>query len=80
MLFGQFEGEYGNDHWCTHYYLQRGCRSRPGIFRDILGLQSVDAGHGWLIFGLPPAEAAFHPADRNGAHALYFMSNDLKPK
>ena len=49
-----------------------------GHFRDILGLQSVDAGHGWLIFGLPPAEAAFHPADRNGAHALYFMSNDLK--
>ena len=48
------------------------------LFRDILGLQSVDAGHGWLIFGLPPAEAAFHPADRNGAHELYFMSNDLK--
>ena len=32
------------------------------FFRDVLGFQSVDAGHGWLIFALPPAEAAFHPA------------------
>ena len=48
------------------------------FFRDILDLNSVDAGHGRLIYGLPPAEAAFHPADRNGAHELYFMSNDLK--
>jgi hypothetical protein len=31
------------------------------FFRDVLGLKSVDAGHGWLIFALPPAEAAFHP-------------------
>ncbi|MGH9709090.1 MAG: VOC family protein, partial [Candidatus Acidiferrales bacterium] len=30
------------------------------FFRDILGFKSVDAGHGWLIFALPPAEAAFH--------------------
>ena len=48
------------------------------FFRDVLGLQSVDAGHGWLIFGLPPAEAAFHPADRNDVHELYFMSDDLQ--
>ena len=33
------------------------------FFRDILGFKSVDAGHGWLIFALPPAEAAFHPAE-----------------
>ncbi len=33
------------------------------FFSDVLGLRSVDAGHGWLIFALPPAEAAFHPAD-----------------
>jgi catechol 2,3-dioxygenase-like lactoylglutathione lyase family enzyme len=33
------------------------------FFRDHLGFGSVDAGHGWLIFALPPAEAAFHPAD-----------------
>jgi catechol 2,3-dioxygenase-like lactoylglutathione lyase family enzyme len=33
------------------------------FFRDVLGFPSVDAGHGWPIFGLPAAEAAFHPAD-----------------
>jgi hypothetical protein len=32
------------------------------FFRDVLGFASVDAGHGWLIFKLPPAEAAIHPA------------------
>jgi catechol 2,3-dioxygenase-like lactoylglutathione lyase family enzyme len=48
------------------------------FFSDVLGLKSVDAGHGWLIFALPPAEAAFHPADENGAHQLYFMCDDLK--
>jgi len=48
------------------------------FLRDILGFKSVDAGHGWLIFALPPAEAAVHPADENGAHELYFMCDDLK--
>ncbi|HEV3254463.1 MAG TPA: VOC family protein [Candidatus Acidoferrales bacterium] len=48
------------------------------FFREVLGFKSVDAGHGWLIFALPPAEAAFHPAEENGAHELYFMCNDLK--
>jgi hypothetical protein len=48
------------------------------FFRDVLGFKSVDAGHGWLIFALPPAEAAFHPSDKNGAHELYFMCDDLK--
>jgi hypothetical protein len=48
------------------------------FFRDVLELKSVDAGHGWLIFALPPAEAAFHPADGSGAHELYFMCDDLK--
>jgi hypothetical protein len=45
---------------------------------DALGLLSVDAGHGWLIFALPPAEMAVHPDDDNGRHELYFMCNDLK--
>jgi catechol 2,3-dioxygenase-like lactoylglutathione lyase family enzyme len=45
---------------------------------DVLGFKSVDAGHGWLIFALPPAEAAFHPSEKNGAHELYFMCDDLK--
>ena len=48
------------------------------FFRDVLGFKSVDAGHGWLIFALPPAEAAFHPAEDNGGHELYLMCDDLK--
>ena len=48
------------------------------FFRDVLGFDSVDAGHGWLIFRLPPAEAAFHPSDKPGPHELYFMCSDLK--
>jgi catechol 2,3-dioxygenase-like lactoylglutathione lyase family enzyme len=48
------------------------------FFRDILGLKSVDAGHGWLIFALPPAEAAFHPSEENNVHQLYLMCDDLK--
>jgi catechol 2,3-dioxygenase-like lactoylglutathione lyase family enzyme len=48
------------------------------FFRDVLGLASVDAGHEWLIFALPPAEMAVHPAEENDRHELYFMCNDLK--
>ena len=48
------------------------------FLQEILGLSSVDAGQGWLIFALPPAEVAVHPAEENGRHELYFMSNDLK--
>ena len=48
------------------------------FFRDVLGFQSVDAGDGWLIFALPPAEAAFHPSEENGVHELYLMCQDLK--
>jgi len=48
------------------------------FFRDILGFKSVDAGHGWLIFALPPAEAAVHPDEENDRHELYFMCDDLK--
>jgi catechol 2,3-dioxygenase-like lactoylglutathione lyase family enzyme len=48
------------------------------FFRDVLGFRFVDAGHGWLIFALPPGEAAVHPSDNNGAHELYFMCDDLK--
>ena len=48
------------------------------FFRDVLGFPSVDAGHGWLIFALPPAEAAFHPAEENNRHELYLMCDNLK--
>jgi catechol 2,3-dioxygenase-like lactoylglutathione lyase family enzyme len=47
------------------------------FFRDVLGLKSVDAGRGWLIFALPPAEAAFHPSESNGPHELFFMCDNL---
>lgn len=47
------------------------------FFRDVLGFPSVDAGHGWLIFALPPAEAAFHPTQESPRHDLYLMCDDL---
>ena len=48
------------------------------FFRDVLGLASVDAGQGWLIFALPAAEVAVHPAEENDRHELYFMCSDLQ--
>jgi catechol 2,3-dioxygenase-like lactoylglutathione lyase family enzyme len=47
------------------------------FFRDVLGFPSVDAGHGWLIFALPPAEVAVHPATEHSRHDLYLMCDDL---
>jgi len=47
------------------------------FFRDILELRSVDAGGGWPIFALPPAELAAHPADEDGQHELYLMCDDV---
>ncbi|HYM14609.1 MAG TPA: extradiol dioxygenase [Dehalococcoidia bacterium] len=46
------------------------------FFQDVLGFPSVDAGHDWLIFALPPSEVAVHPADEDG-HELYFMCDAL---
>jgi catechol 2,3-dioxygenase-like lactoylglutathione lyase family enzyme len=47
------------------------------FFRDVLGFPSVDAGGGWLIFALPPAELAAHPTDEAGHHELYLMCDDV---
>lgn len=47
------------------------------FFRDTLGLDSVDAGNGWLIFALPPAELAAHPTDEHPHQELYFMCDDI---
>ena len=44
---------------------------------DTLGLSSVDAGGGWLIFALPPAELAVHPGEEAGRHELYLMCDDI---
>lgn len=56
------------------------------FFRDVLGFRAVDAGGGWLIFALPPAEVALHPTDgstrQHAGHqllgaVLYLMCSDL---
>jgi catechol 2,3-dioxygenase-like lactoylglutathione lyase family enzyme len=47
------------------------------FFRDVLKFSSVDAGHGWLIFAMPPFEAAFHESERNDVHELYLMCDDV---
>ena len=50
------------------------------FFRDILGLKSVDAGHGWLIFALPPAEVAFHRPMRMVSTNSISCATDFKPR
>jgi len=47
------------------------------FFRDVLEYPNVDAGGGWLIFKLPPAEVAVHPAEGAGSHELYLMCDDV---
>jgi len=48
------------------------------FLRDVLALPNVDVGHGWLIFGLPPAEVAVHPSEKNNIHELYLMCGDIQ--
>ena len=66
MIFGAHVVVYSKDAEADRAFL-----------RDVLGFKSVDAGHGWLIFALPPAEAAVHPAEEGGRHELYLMCDDL---
>jgi hypothetical protein len=47
------------------------------FFRDVLRLPTADAGEGWLIFGLPPSEVAFHPSEKNGLHEFYLICDDI---
>lgn len=47
------------------------------FLRDVLKLPNLDVGHGWLIFGLPPAEVAVHPSERNDVHEFYLMCDDV---
>jgi len=47
------------------------------FLRDQLGFANVDAGDGWLIFKLPPAEVAIHPTDGKPRHELYLMCEDI---
>ena len=58
------------------------------FFRDVLNFRSVDIGHGWIIFKLPPSELALHPGDgqfaqRHADHMMpgalvYLMCDDLQ--
>jgi catechol 2,3-dioxygenase-like lactoylglutathione lyase family enzyme len=48
------------------------------FLRDVLGFESVDAGAGWLIFALPPAELAAHPSDGDSSIELYLMCDDVE--
>jgi len=48
-----------------------------GFLRDVVGFPFVDVGQGWLIFRLPPAEVAVHPADDDESHELYLMVDDV---
>ena len=54
-----------------------GAEKVRAFFADVLGLSSVDAGGGWPIFALPPAELAVHPADGAARHELYLMCDDI---
>ncbi|MFZ0821148.1 MAG: VOC family protein [Candidatus Acidiferrales bacterium] len=47
------------------------------FFRDTLKLPSVDVGHGWLIFALPPAELGVHPEESETRHELYLMCDNI---
>ncbi len=67
MIFGAHVIVYSQDAEADRAFL-----------RDVLGFASVDAGHGWLIFALPPAEMAVHPADEGDRHELFFMCADLQ--
>ena len=66
MIFGAHVIVFSND-----------ASADRAFFRDVLGYSWVDAGHDWLIFELPPAELAVHPADDDFRNELYLMCDDL---
>ena len=73
----------------AHFLLySKDAEADRAFLRDILGLRPVDVGHGWLIFGMSPAEAAVHPLEGDFSHehagqemlgaVLYLMCDDLE--
>lgn len=56
----------------------RDAEADRAFIRDVLGFPHVDAGHGWLIFKLPPAELATHPAEDDPRHEFYLMCDDIQ--
>jgi catechol 2,3-dioxygenase-like lactoylglutathione lyase family enzyme len=67
MLIGAHTVLYSADAEATRAFLS-----------DVLELPSVDAGNGWLVFALPPAEVAVHPHDGPGRHELFLMCDDIE--
>ena len=62
----------------THVIIySRDAAADRAFIRDTLGFPGVDAGDGWLIFRLPPAEIAVHPTDGESKHELYLMCEDI---
>lgn len=55
----------------------RDAEADRAFIRDVPGFPGVNAGGGWLIFKLPPAELAAHPADREPQHKFYLMCDDI---
>jgi hypothetical protein len=63
----------------THVIIySRDAEADRAFIRDTLGFPGVDAGDGWLIFRLPPAEIAVHPTDGESKHELYLMCEDIE--
>lgn len=56
----------------------RDAEADRAFLRDVLKFTHVDVGHGWLIFGLPPAEIAVHPSDEDGVQEFYLMCDDIR--
>jgi catechol 2,3-dioxygenase-like lactoylglutathione lyase family enzyme len=55
----------------------RDAEADRAFLRDVLGFPNVDAGEGWLIFGLPPSEVAVHPSSENDVHEFYLICDDV---
>lgn len=47
------------------------------FFRDIIELENVDVGGGWLVFSMPASELAVHPSDKNNVHELFLICEDI---
>jgi hypothetical protein len=63
----------------THIVLySKDAKADRKFFRSVLKFSYVDAGNGWLMFALPPAELAFHPAKKGDSQGFFLMCDDLK--
>jgi hypothetical protein len=56
----------------------RNAEADKAFIKNVLQFGYVDAHEGWLIFKLPPAEVAVHPADENDKHEFFLMTDNLQ--